>query len=187
MSGSQHSNPDYRAAAIALWGPAGAFIHDAYAAWHPLLPELPESLPIVIGLSAYGRCLGLTRIDDPHLNGPRITIATQYMNHANDVRDVVLHEMLHVWLHLTNRDTKHAGHDWYVAVNRLSPAVLGHELNARRGAARKSVRIKRDDGTSTVRKIAVPSAIQHADIARWPHAFRPDDYDHGEPIPCPTY
>lgn len=188
MTGRRHSSEhDYRAAAIALWGEAGAFVHDAYDHWHPLLPELPDRLPIVLGLSAYGGCAGLTRHDNPHLDGPRISIATQYLDHANVVRDVVLHEMLHCWLHVTGRDTAHQSSDWYVTINRLSPVVLGHELNAKRGGDRKSVRVKRDDGTTTVRKERITGAIQHRDVARWPGAFRPSDWDRGKPIHCPTY
>jgi hypothetical protein len=55
-----------------LWGEAGAYAHDVYAAHRPLFPELPEQLPIVIGITAYGHCLGLTRGSK---SGPRITLA----------------------------------------------------------------------------------------------------------------
>ncbi len=160
-------------------------MHDCYQHWLHLYPELPDAMPIVIGLSAYGHCAGLSRL---HLSyGPRISIASQYLSHANDVSDVMVHEMLHCWLYLTRRGTDHDSTDWYTAVNRLSPAVLGIDLDARRGAARKSVREKLSDGTSVVRKIRNPAAIQHRDIARWPLPFRPAGWDHGEEIGCPTY
>lgn len=185
---SQQNYPDYRAAAILLWGDARGFVHDCYRHWLHLFPELPEYMPIVIGLSAYGRCVGLSRLNDPYLDGPRITIASQYLNlGANYVRDVMVHEMLHCWLYETGRDTDHQSYDWYEAVNRLSPTVLGVDISAKRGGERKSVRVKLDDGTSRVRKNRVPGAIKHGDIARWPNSFRPPDWDRGAKISCPTY
>lgn len=100
---SQHNCVDYRAAAVALWGDAGAHVHDCYQHWLALFPELPEYMPIVIGLRVgpeleilSGDSVGLSRVDDPYLDGPRITIA----------RDVMVHEMLH-WLHATGRNIKH--------------------------------------------------------------------------------
>jgi hypothetical protein len=189
MSPRSHgSNHDYRAAAVALWGAAGGFVHDCYDHWRPLFPELPDRLPIVIGLSAYGGCVGLSRYDSPYLHGPRISIASQrkYL-HTNAVRDVMAHEMLHCWLYVIGRDTAHQSDDWYHAVNRLSPAVLGRELGAKRGGDRRSVRVKLDDGATCVRKVRVADALKHGDVARWPGAFRPADWDRGEPVPCPTY
>ena len=176
----------YRDAAVTLWGEAGAYAHDAYNRWLPRFPELPDELPIVIGITAYGRCIGLTRGDWQH--GPRITIASNLFARGRlGVDDTMVHEMTHAWLHVTGQDTKHEGEAWYAAIRRLSPAVLGHELDVRRGAARKSVRVKLDDGTSVVRKIANPDAITHGSVARWPQAFRPEGYDWGEPIDCPSY
>lgn len=89
------------------------------------------------------------------------------------------------WLHITGQDTKHSGKAWYAAVRRLSPIVLGHELDARRGADRRSVRIKLENGSSVVRKIPNPDAVAHAMVAGWP--IRPEGYDFGEPIDCPSY
>jgi hypothetical protein len=162
-------------------------MHDCYQDWLPLFPELRDSMPIVLGLSAYGRCAGLSRLNNPYLDGPRITIATQYLKHANDVRDVIVHEMLHCWLYLTGRDTDHQSRDWYESVNRLSPTVLEFDLNVRRGGARKSVRVRLADGTSTGRKRTVAGAVKHGDVARWPNAFRPEGWNHGGPVHCPTY
>ena len=51
----------------------------------------------------------------------------------------MVHEMTHVWLFVTNQDTDHKSESWYAAVRRLSPAVLGHELEARRGEQREWV------------------------------------------------
>jgi hypothetical protein len=97
----------------------------------------------------------------------------------------MVHEMLHAWLHTTGRDTAHDSEAWYAAIRRLSPMVLGHELDARRGAARKSVRVKLDDGSSVVRKAPNPDAVAHKLVAGWP--VRPEGYDFGVPIDCPSY
>ena len=99
----------------------------------------------------------------------------------------MVHEMLHGWLGVTSQQVAHKSEAWYAGVRRLSLAVLGHELDVRYGAHRKSVRVKLDDGTSVVRKIPNPDAVSHASVARWPHPFRPEDYDYGEPIDCPSY
>jgi hypothetical protein len=107
------------------------------------------------------------------------------------VEDTVIHEMGHAWLYLTGQETAHDSDAWYAMVRRLSPAVLGHELDARRGAARKSVRVPNprfgEDGQpkTVVRKVPVNDAIAHADVARWP--VRPEAFDPGQPIDCPTY
>ena len=183
----------YRDAATALWGEAGAYVHDAYNRWLPRFPELPDELPIVIGITAYGRCIGLTRAGWQH--GPRITIASNLFKAGRRaVDDTMVHEMLHAWLYVTGQSapahkSDHDTEAWYAAIRRLSPAVLGHDLDVRRGAARKSVRVKLDDGSSVVRKVANPdyTGPTHDMVARWPHPFRPEDYDCGEPIDCPTY
>jgi hypothetical protein len=47
------------------------------------------------------------------------------------------------------------------------------------------VRVKLDDGSSVVRKIANPDAVAYAVVAAWP--VRPKGYDFGEPINCPSY
>jgi hypothetical protein len=73
--------------------------------------------------------------------------------------------------------------------------VLGRPLEARRGADRKSVRIPNlawRDGSgkpkTIVRKVTVPDAIPHRDIAGWPHAFRPAGWYAGDqPIYVSTY
>jgi hypothetical protein len=181
------TTPDYREAATALWGDAGTYVHDTYRRFHHLLPELPDSLPIVIGITAYGKCAGLTRANWTH--GPRISIASNlFQRGTRAVDDVMIHEMLHAWLYTTGKDTGHDSNDWYEAINRLSPAVLGQSLDLTRGAHRKSVRIKLEDGTSKVRKETIPGMeSQHKQAATWPHPFRPDSYNWGSPIPCPSY
>lgn len=184
----------YRAAAAALWGDAGIYAHEAYAELRPLLyRELPRQVPIVIGITAYGHCAGLTRCDWDH--GPRISLFSSVFGRgACRVDDLLTHEMLHAWLFVTGREVHHDSADWYESVRRLSPAVLGREVDARRGAARRSVREPNPDyrpggaaPKTRVRKQAVEDVVQHLDVAHWPWSFRPDDYDWGEPISCPSY
>jgi hypothetical protein len=203
----------YRAAAVALWGDAGAYAHDAYTRLRVVhFPHLPEQMPITIGLTAYGRCLGLTRGNWTH--GPRISLAAELFNGSRGrpggssgrlepgrisggsgwVDDVLVHEMLHANLHLTGQDSAHNGDDWYAAVQELSPAILGHELDVKRGADRKSVRVLNPDyrpgagyPKTLVRKVPAGLGWVHDMVARWPSSFRPSDYNFGERIHCPTY
>jgi SprT-like family len=184
----------YRDAAVVLWGDAGAYAHEAYArirAEHYV--DLPEQLPIVIGLTAYGRCIGLTRPAWEH--GPRISVSSSLFARGRLlVDDTLIHEMLHAALMLAGLNTSHAGDDWYAAVRQLSPAVLGQTLDVRRGADRRSVRVPNPAYTpgngkpaTIVRKRSVEDAVSHADVARWPGSFRPKDHDWGAPMQCPTY
>jgi hypothetical protein len=184
---------DYRDAAITLWGEAGAYCHDAYArlrAKH--YPELPTQLPIVIGLVAFAHAHGLTRPGWEH--GPRITVESRLFELGRRrVDDLLAHEMLHAWLHVTGRNGAHDGADWYAAVRRLSPGVLGHDLDVR-APERRSVRVPNPAYVpgggapkTLVRKVRVAREIPHRDVAGWPYAFRPEGYDWGEPIACPTY
>lgn len=185
----------YRDAAEALWGEAGAYAHDAYARLRrDLYPELPGQLPIVIGITAYGHCDGLTRSKWTH--GPRISLfSSAFRQGPGYIDDLLAHELLHVRLGLAGLQARHDSGDWYEQVRRLSPAVLGHEVDARRGAARQSVRVPNpawEPGSglpkTLVRKVRVDAAVQHADVARWPMAFRPDGYYvAGSPIDCPSY
>lgn len=183
---------EYRDAAVTLWGDAGALAHDLYAkhrANH--FADLPESLPIVIGITAYGRCLGLTRTGWQH--GPRISLESRrFAQGENVISDVLLHEMAHASLALAGLESGHDSNAWYAMVRKLSPAVLGCELEVRRGGGRKSVRVANpragEDGqpATVVRKQAT-EAPAHGDVARWPQSFRPADYDWGTPVDCPSY
>lgn len=128
-------------------------------------------------------------------DGPRISIFSPLFGKGRrQVDDKLSHEMLHASLMLAGEDHKHQGEPWYAAVRRLSPAVLGRQLEPARGADRRSMRVPNPDWRegsglprTLVRKATVPDAVQHRDVARWPQAFRPEGYDWGEPITCPTY
>jgi hypothetical protein len=184
----------YREAATTLWGEAGTYAHDAYDRIRAqLYPELPTQLPIVMGLTAYGHCIGLTRLEWEY--GPRISVFSPLFAEGRlQVDDLLTHEMLHAWLMIQERNHNHDSDDWYAEIQRLSPLVLGRELTAKRGADRKSVRVANpawgeggDEPKTIVRKVRVQEAVQHQDVARWPQAFRPADYDWGDPIRCPMY
>ncbi|MGH9152804.1 MAG: SprT-like domain-containing protein [Acidimicrobiales bacterium] len=109
-------------AGAALWGPAGAYLYAAYERLQSrLFPELPPELPMVIGLTAYGHCIGLTR---SWPSGARISVAPKvFAEGARMVDDVLVHEMLHVWLMQTGLDHKHAGEPWYPARYYIGPAI----------------------------------------------------------------
>ena len=166
----------YRDAATALWGEAGAYAHDAYNRWLPRFPELPDELPIVIGITAYGSASGYPRwlaARAAHHDRVEPLQGRPARRRRHDgPRDA------HAWLYVTGQSapahkSDHDTEAWYAAIRRLSPAVLGHELDVRRGAARKSVRVKLDDGSSVVRKVAKPdyTGPTHEMVARWPHRF----------------
>jgi hypothetical protein len=190
----------YRAAAVALWGDAGAYAHDAYTRLRVAhFPHLPEQMPITIGLTAYGHCLGLTRGNWTH--GPRISLGSELFNGSRRIRggtgwvdDVLVHEMLHANLHLSGQDSAHNSDDWYAAVQELSPAILGCTLDIKRGADRKSVRVPNPHyqpgagyPKTMVRKVPAGLGWIHDMVATWPYSFRPKDYNFGEIIRCPAY
>lgn len=178
-------------AAAVLWGPAGEYLYATYGRLrNELFPELPASLPMVIGLTAYGRCVGLTR---SWPTGARISVAPNvFAQGEHMVDDVVVHEMLHVSLLTRGDDHKHAGDPWYAEIRRLSPAVLGRDLDIER-PRRHSVRVPNpaygptDPRRTVVRKAAQDSGGVHAAAARWPVAFRPAGYDFGPPITVASY
>jgi hypothetical protein len=186
----------YRDAAIALWGEAGTYIHESYARHLPLFPQLPQQLPIVCGITSYGHCIGLTRSSWQH--GPRITIASNlFKQGTGQIDNTMIHEMLHAWLHTTGHDTAHDSPDWYDAIRRLSPAVLGHEVDITytpSGSRRKSVRVPNpragepEQPKTIVRKVPRDDLdTDHAKVAGWPRTFRPADYPRGRIIDCPSY
>jgi hypothetical protein len=158
-------------------GPAGAYVHDFYARVRAV--HFPDQLPIVIGITAYGHCAGVTRGDWQH--GPRISVESRLFDLGRrQVDDLLLHEMLHVALILAGQHRKHAGDAWYSEVRRLSPVVLGQELDVRPGAGRRSVRVPNPDlgpgkPATVVRKMRNDDAVPHRDVASGPQTFRPED------------
>lgn len=84
---------DYRRAAVALWGEAGAVAHDL-PALAPAAARAARRAAHRLGITAYGHCVGLTRVD--WTDGPRITIASSLFAEGRArVADTMIHEMLH--------------------------------------------------------------------------------------------
>jgi hypothetical protein len=95
------------------------------------------------------------------------------------VTDTLLHGMIHVLLIQRGEDPSHNGKPWCDEIMRLSPAILGHPIQA---APTKSVRIN-----GTVRKQVPDECIPRAALASWPQSLRPVGYDWGQPILVDTY
>jgi hypothetical protein len=188
----------YQEAAIVFWSGAGEYLYEKYREHREMyFPELPEELPIVIGITAYGHCHGLTDHKWNEGSGPRITIESRLFGiNTYLVDDVLLHEMLHAWLHVTGQKIRHDSGPWYQAVRRLSPAVLGREVEIERGhgGGRKSQRMPNpayEPGNgqpkTVVRKVRIDQAITHDQVATWPGSFRLEGYPRTLTMPCPSY
>jgi hypothetical protein len=151
----------------------------------------------VIGLTAYGRCIGLTR--GGWLASPRITLAPEVFtgNHRTtggtlDVSDVLVHEMIHAALMLRGEDPGHNEAPWCRMVGELSPAVLGQDVTAEPVKPRRVPNPAREFDPAAPKTIvvrrAVPGSLTQAQLATWPHSVRPAGYyAGGERIPVPTY
>ena len=83
-------------------------MHDDYQRHRQHFDNLPESMPMVIGITAYGKCSGLTRHSSETFNSPRISIASNLFSAGRRaVDDVVLHEMIHSSLMLAGKAPWH--------------------------------------------------------------------------------
>ena len=182
----------YRQAAALLWGDAGEYAAAEFERlnvdhFHGSIPPMP----VIIGLRAYGRCLGgLTR--DAWLAAPRITIAPDTPGGPPEISDVILHDMTHARLMLSGLDHAHNGQPWCDAITGLSPAVLGQEIDAQPVVPRRvpNPDRERDPAAPKTRvvRLARPGALTRDQLATWPHALRPAGYyQGGTPITVPTY
>jgi hypothetical protein len=162
----------YRLAAEILWGKAGAWAVDEYGRLNDRYfgGALP-SVPIVIGLTAYGACLGLTRGRGQWAGQvPRITIHSgHFARGTGAVSDTILHEMVHVRLMLAGLDPQHNGRPWCAEVERLSPQVLGLQVKA------KPVHPRRVGGVN--RRLALEGHLARKELAGWPRSLRPRGSD----------
>jgi hypothetical protein len=172
---------DYRAAAAMLWGDAAwwlyyQFEHHNRRYFGNALPPLP----IVFGLSAYGHCTALTRHEGNGTARPRISIATQYLKRGRNVTsDTLLHEMVHVQLLLKGEDPSHNGAPWCREIIRITPLLGLPPILA------EPVKPSRD-GKRVVRRVK-PGHLTRAQLSRWPHTVRPNDYPRGEPLCVSSY
>lgn len=190
---------DYRQAAALLWGEAGDFAAAEFARLNRehFAGSIPP-MPVIIGLTAFGRCIGLTR-DGGWLDSPRITLAPELFNGNHRtaggprmVSDVLVHEMVHAALKLRGEDPEHNGEPWCQLIKDLSPAVLGHEITARPVLPRRVPNPERASDPDAPKTVVVrkpePGAMSQADLGRWPQCLRPGDYYlDGKPIPVPTH
>jgi hypothetical protein len=172
---------DYRRAAEVLWGEAGAWAVDEYQR-HNLAyfgGELPP-VPIIIGLTAYGHCLGATRPGGEWSEEvPRITLQSgHFAGGARGVSDTIIHEMAHVKLILAGVDPSHNARPWCAEVERLSPLVLGRAVRAR------PVHPRRVGGRNV--RLAEEGHLARKQLAFWPHGLR-DGGDPGLILPVSSY
>jgi hypothetical protein len=191
---------DYRQAAALLWGEAGEFAAAEFARLNrEHFAGSIAPMPVVIGLTAYGRCIGVTKYAPGWLAAPRITLAPELFNGSGRtpggprmVSDVLVHEMVHAALILRGEDPRHNGEPWCQAITELSPGVLGREITARPVLPRRVPNPARAADPAAPKTIVVrqpgPGAMSQAELAAWPHCRRPAGYYRGgEPVPVPTY
>ena len=193
------THEDYRQAAALLWGEAGAFAAAEFARLNRehFAGSIPP-MPIVIGLTAFGRCIGLTR-GGSWLSSPRITLAPELFNGNHRtaggprmIADTLIHEMTHAALILRGEDPDAQQRAACRLITELSPAVLGREITARPVCPRRVPHPDRasdpDAPKTKVVRRPEPGMMSQAELATWPQCCRPGDYYlEGKPIPVPTY
>jgi hypothetical protein len=151
-------------------------------------------LPIVVGLTAYGKCIGATLSGPEWLESPRITLAPGVFNNGGTfmVGEVLVHEMIHAAPRLRGENSDHNAEPWCRLITELSPGVLGREITARPVLPRRVPNPDRAANpaapkTKVVRR-AEPDALSQTELATWPHSLRPAAYyEGGERISVPTY
>lgn len=191
---------DYAQAAALLWGEAGAFAAAEFARLNrEHFAGSITPMPVIIGLTAYGSCIGATKLSTSWLGAPRITLAPELFNGSGRthggprmVSDVLLHEMIHAALMLRGEEPGHNFAPWCRVIAELSPAVLGREVDARPVQPRRVPNPDREHDPSAPRtkvmRLAEAGALTRPQLAEWPHSLRPAGYYHGgQPIPVPTY
>jgi hypothetical protein len=183
-----------RAAAALLWDEAGAWAVDESARLNReyFAGSLPP-LPIKMGLTAYGACLGKTRDRAGRTGPPRITLQSQTVNEGGTlvVSDVLVHEMVHAALLLRGEDPAHNSASWCRLITELSPAVLGREITAAPFLPRRVPNPAREADPSAPATIVVrqaaAGALPRKLLAAWPGSLRPPGYAAGgEPLSVPV-
>jgi hypothetical protein len=180
--------PEYVAAMEWQHGKAGAFLAEEFDRINSECfgGELPF-LPLTIGLTIYGKRIGLTRCGwNGEAEAPRITIASWWFRAgANHVRDTLLHEMIHARLRLDGEDTAHNSEPWCREITRLSPLVLGYEIKAQPVKHRRVPKAKLVEGEPKYTRAPLPGFVSRKTIAGWPHTLRPRGFDPGEVLHAP--
>jgi hypothetical protein len=165
-----HTYADYRLAASILWGAAGRFAVDEQRRLNRrYFGDALPPLSVVVGLTAYGRCLGLTRPRDRSRwtdQVPRITLASNlFASGTGAVSDTVLHEMVHAKLMLAGQNPQHNATPWCAEICRISPLLDGGRAIL---AAPVTTRYVNNVSCRPVR----PGHLTRADLATWPHSLR---------------
>ncbi len=197
----------YARAAALLWGQAGEFAAAEFARLNrELFAGSIPPLPVIIGLTAYGTCIGLTRTAR-WLAAPRVTLAPELFNGSAErpdgspgrirggprqVSDVLLHELVHAALIFRGEDPAHNADPWCALITELSPDVLGLVITARPVRTRRIPNPARETDPSApktiVKRMPEPGAMRQIELARWPQSVRPGGwYDGDQPIYVPTF
>lgn len=196
----------YASAAALLWGEAGRYAAAEFARVNrDLFAGSIIHMPIIIAMSAYGGCIGLTRAPS-WLASPRISLAPEIFNGSVDkdgrpgrmrggprrVSDVLLHEMIHAALILRGEDPAHNEEPWCRLITELSPEVLGRDIMARPVRTHRVPNPARETDPEApktiVRRIPDPGCLDQMSLARWPQSLRPAGwYDPDRPIYVPAY
>jgi hypothetical protein len=197
---------DYAQAAELLWGHAG---HVATAEFERINttffdPAVPP-VPVIIGLTAYGRCIGAVRDCRTWLESPRITLAPEIFTGTRTaepkrqvhggilmVADVLVHEMIHADLMLRGLDPGHNAEPWCAAITHLSPQLLGHTVTASPVKPRRIPNPARETNPEApktiVARAGVGGGLSQAELATWPHCQRPRGYyAAADPIEVPSW
>jgi hypothetical protein len=177
-----YTSADYRRAAEVLWGEAGAWAVDEYQRHNVRYFEgrLPP-VPVVIGLTAYGRCLGLTRGHGEWARElPRISLQSgHFEGGTRGVSDTILHEMVHVRLILAGLDPSHNAKPWCAEIERLSPLVLGRAVKAR------PVHPRWVNGSK--QRLPLDGHLTRMELATWPDMLREPSTETGQVLAVSSY
>jgi hypothetical protein len=199
---------EYRQAAIWLWGPGGEFAADEFMRLNRehFAGSVPP-LPIVIGITAYGHCLALTR----GYSTPRISLGSELFNGSRarldpngrpvrgriqggplTVSDTLIHETLHAFLMLRGEEPAHNAEPWCRMITELSQDLGVQEIKAQPVGTKRIPNPARDTDpkapkTKVVRR-PEPGYLTQDQLASWPDSIRPAGYyDSQERIPVDTY
>lgn len=178
------------------WGQAGEYAADEFMRLNRkhFAGSIPP-MPIVIGITAFGHCIGLTRGHST----PRISLASELFNGSDrqpggplSVADTLIHEMLHAFLMLRGKEPGHNFGPWCRMIAELTPDLAGVELKAEPVGTMRVPNPERDTDpgapkTKVIRQ-AKPGCLTQGQLARWPHSIRPKGYyNQQEPIPVDPY
>jgi SprT-like family len=186
-----HMLDDYCSAAVLLFGEPVSWLYDEFQRHNAhYFGGALQPIPIVVGLSAYGGCLGLTRLAGEWGDAPRITIATQYLKRGrNETSDILLHEMIHALLSQQGENVRHNGAPWCREIMRITPLldlppILAAPIVPSRVPSRAGGLIGRQ--AKPVR-VAKPSHLSRQDLAHWPHSLRSRTASSSPPLRVSMY